>query len=132
MWLVDNHRDSLFCFRIMAELQFPLPRPEVINLTRGRFVNCVAIVTGGASGIGRATAERLANDGASVAIFDINDRLGRTVADDLSARGLKVTAYDVDISKMDAVVAGVKQVVEKYGGINLLVNNAVNFLSAGT
>ncbi|XP_064622469.1 dihydroanticapsin 7-dehydrogenase-like [Lineus longissimus] len=117
-----------------ADNGFPFPRMgPILAGTRERFTDRVAIVTGGASGIGRATVTRLANDGAMVAIFDINDDLGKALATELSEKGdaERVTQYNVDISKMDAVEAGVRQVVEKYGGIHLLVNNAVDFCSAG-
>ncbi|EDO36539.1 predicted protein [Nematostella vectensis] len=60
----------------------------------GRFHGRVAIVTGGASGIGKATVERLAREGASVAILDINDELGQQVETDLRSSGLDVEEKD--------------------------------------
>ena len=74
----------------------------------------VAIVTGGASGLGAAIAHRLREDGAAVAIFDVNPDAATDV--DL--------AVAVDVTDDASVVAGVEQVVEKFGRLDILVNNA--------
>lgn len=77
-----------------------------------------AIVTGGASGIGAATSRRMTEEGARVAVFDINGDGAETLAKELD--GL---AYTVDVTDFDAVRAAVDDAQEKLGGISLLHNN---------
>ncbi len=93
--------------------------------------NRVAIVTGGASGIGRASAEEFAKAGVSVAIFDINENVGRELAGALSAEGLAVAFHRVDVSDAEAVKAGVAEVATAWGQIDFLMNNAVSFVAKG-
>ncbi|MBC8152347.1 MAG: SDR family oxidoreductase [Bacteroidetes bacterium] len=89
-----------------------------------RFINQAAIVTGGADGIGKAIASRLASEGATVALFDSNgDLLDRTVAD-LTGQGYAVTGHAVDISQEDAVEEAVQKVVSKMGRLDIMVNSA--------
>jgi NAD(P)-dependent dehydrogenase (short-subunit alcohol dehydrogenase family) len=73
----------------------------------------VAIVTGGASGLGAAIADRLREDGARVAVFDLAPE---TAAADLAVR--------VDVTDDASVVAGVERVVSELGGVDIVVNNA--------
>lgn len=86
----------------------------------------VAIVTGGASGIGRATARRLAADGAHVAIFDINLEGAKQVAEELietygHRRGM---ALHCDVTSEEAVMQAFEEVVLAYGGVDVVVSNA--------
>ena len=81
----------------------------------------VAIVTGGASGIGRACVERLAAEGASVMIADIDLDAATELAATL---GDRVDAVATDISDADQVQAMVDATVERFGGLHVLVNNA--------
>mgnify|MGYP001078787030 CR=1 FL=1 len=74
----------------------------------------VAIVTGGASGLGAAIAARLRADGARVAVFDVNPD---------AATGVDL-AVAVDVTDDASVIAGVQRVVDEWGGIDILVNNA--------
>ena len=93
--------------------------------TKGRFANKVCIITGGASGIGRATVNRFVNDGASVAVFDINEAAGKHLRDELTAAGYNVQFYKVDVADKKQCVEGVKKVAEEHEGkIHFLVNNA--------
>jgi NAD(P)-dependent dehydrogenase (short-subunit alcohol dehydrogenase family) len=84
----------------------------------------VAVVTGGAMGIGEATAGLLAAEGASVAILDIKDAEGKAVAKDIVARGGKAGYWHADVSKEAEVKAAMAGVFEKYGRLDILVNNA--------
>jgi len=90
----------------------------------------VAIVTGGASGIGEAITNELAENGATVAIADLLEDVGRETARGLEARGFKARVFPVDVSDAAQVGAMVKSVVETYGGVDILVNNAVNSVAA--
>ncbi len=92
----------------------------------------VAIVTGGASGIGRATARRLAEDGAHVAIFDINLEGAKAVAGELNKKhGHKRSiAVHCDVTSEEAVAQAFAEVILAYGGIDLVVSNAGIAISA--
>ena len=91
----------------------------------------VAIVTGGASGIGAATAGEFAKEGAAVAIFDINQALGQQWAKTLREQGHDVEFFAVDVSDVEACRAGVNAVVARWGRLDFLVNCAVSFISKG-
>jgi 2-hydroxycyclohexanecarboxyl-CoA dehydrogenase len=82
------------------------------------------IVTGAASGIGLATAERFARDGAKVAIWDINEEGAKRVAADLVAAGGKAIASRVDVSNRAQVNAALERMHAEFGSVQILVNNA--------
>ena len=89
-----------------------------------RFTNQVAIITGGADGIGKGIAQRLATEGATVVLFDINsEQLERTVAE-FNAQGYTVAGHVVDISQEGPVEAGIQSVVDTYGKLDIMVNSA--------
>ncbi len=84
----------------------------------------VAIVTGAAQGLGWAIAKRLADDGACLAIADINWERAQEKAALLQRMGQEAMAIKVDVSKANEVAHMVEQVLEKFGRIDILVNNA--------
>jgi 3-oxoacyl-[acyl-carrier protein] reductase len=84
----------------------------------------VAIVTGAASGMGRATAHLFADEGARLALFDINRDGLSTVADECRSVGTEVLPLSTDLSDRDAVEKSVQAVAAHFGGIDILVNNA--------
>lgn len=86
-----------------------------------RLQDRIALITGGAAGIGRATAERFAEEGATVVICDLNPEAGEAVA---AALGPAAAFYQVNITDRAAVQAWVDAVVARYGRIDILVNNA--------
>ena len=86
-----------------------------------RFENKVVMVTGGAAGIGRVTAECFAEEGAKVAICDVNPEAGQSAA---KALGPEASFEKVDVSDTASVLNWVKSVSDKYGQIDVLVNNA--------
>ena len=83
-----------------------------------------AIVTGGAVGIGRACVERMAEEGASLAIFDVLDTQGKALAADLATRGHKVTYQHVDVSDEAAMKSAIDRTARDLGGLHVMVNNA--------
>ena len=84
----------------------------------------VAIVTGGARGIGRAIAERYADEGARVVVADILEKDAQETAD---AIGRGAFAVQLDVTKRASIDAMVNTVVDRAGGIDILVNNAAIF-----
>ncbi|MFN2115673.1 MAG: 3-oxoacyl-[acyl-carrier-protein] reductase [Anaerolineae bacterium] len=88
-----------------------------------RFDGKVAIVTGGAQGIGRAIAERLVSEGATVVIADVQDEVGLATAADIAASGATVDYVHADVTKSDDVAAMAKHTVDAHGRVDILVNN---------
>jgi NAD(P)-dependent dehydrogenase (short-subunit alcohol dehydrogenase family) len=90
----------------------------------GRVDGKTAIVTGGALGIGKATAERLAGEGAQVAVTDLKDDEGASVVTDIEAVGGTARYWHMDVSDEDEVKRVFDEVADAFGGIDVLVNNA--------
>src|SRR5215470_3860025 len=91
------------------------------------------LVTGSANGIGAATARRLAEEGCTVGILDMDVAAGADVAGAIEARGRRAKPYNVDITDYDAVARAVESFEASFGPVSFLVNNAgwdraVNFL----
>ncbi len=84
----------------------------------------VAIVTGGARGIGKAICERLADEGARIAIVDLLIEAARQTADEFNAKGFEARAYAANVAKMEDAEATVAAVVKDFGSVDILVNNA--------
>jgi len=89
-----------------------------------RLENKVAIVTGGSAGLGRATAELFASEGAAVSIWDVNTEAGQSLADELNAAGYRAEFRTIDVSDSVAVSATVEAVREAFGSVDILINNA--------
>jgi len=94
--------------------------PPAMNMQPGQ----VAFITGAASGIGRAAAQRLAAAGIRVAVADLNVDGARAVEQHIRAAGGAAAAVEVDVTRFDAVQAAVQRTRALLGPITILVNNA--------
>jgi 3-oxoacyl-[acyl-carrier protein] reductase len=90
----------------------------------GKLDGKVALVTGGAQGIGRAIALRLAGEGADVAVSDINLEKAQETCREVESRGRKALAVGGSVAEAKAAEAMVEKTVEALGGLDILVNNA--------
>jgi meso-butanediol dehydrogenase/(S,S)-butanediol dehydrogenase/diacetyl reductase len=84
----------------------------------------VALVTGAGQGIGRAIALRLANDGANVAIVDLNNEKIQAVADEVRKTGRKAATFNADVTDRAQVYAAIDDAEKDLGGFDIIVNNA--------
>lgn len=89
-----------------------------------RFNEQVAIITGGASGLGRTIAERIASEGGRVALFDLNAALLETVAAEFEEQGYEASTHVVDIASEEQVATAFEQVISAYGKVDIMVNAA--------
>lgn len=89
-----------------------------------RLENKVAIITGAAMGMGRATAELFAEHGAKVVVADFNSEAGKEVVESINAKGGTAAFVKVDISDSKQVEAMVKFAVDTFGRLDIAVNNA--------
>jgi NAD(P)-dependent dehydrogenase (short-subunit alcohol dehydrogenase family) len=89
-----------------------------------RLKDKVAVVTGSASGIGRAIADRFVSEGAVVVIADLNESAIETAVEEIKAAGGKAAGCKVDVSKREQTQELMRKVGEEHGRIDILVNNA--------
>ena len=104
------------------------PQRKVI---RDRFLGKVAIVTGGSSGIGRATVNELCREGASVSFTGIEHEIGLMTERELSALGFPALFLYGDMADPDLPNHVVQDTVARFGRVDYLVNNAFSFISKG-
>ncbi|ABX31453.1 short-chain dehydrogenase/reductase SDR [Petrotoga mobilis SJ95] len=97
----------------------------------GRLEGKVAIITGAARGMGRAEAELFAKEGAKVVVADILEKEAKEVADKINKDGYEAMAVKLDVTKADEWKKVVDQVTEKWGKVDVLVNNAGIFPRSG-
>jgi len=101
-----------------------------MSATRFDFENKVAIVTGAAQGIGAACAERLARDGAAVALWDVDDARGEALAASLASRGSRAIYRHCNVASKAEVEAALAATLAAFGRVDALVNNAGIFKAA--
>lgn len=84
----------------------------------------VAIVTGGAQGIGKSIATQLAQAGANIVIADVVEEVAKSTAQEISQKGNEAISIKVDVSSLSSVEEMVKKTLDKFGRIDILINNA--------
>ena len=84
----------------------------------------VAVVTGAASGMGRATAALFADEGARVAALDVNEEPLQAVVGEIAGAGYPARGWTMDVADLDAINRVIPAIAEHFGGIDILVNNA--------
>jgi NAD(P)-dependent dehydrogenase (short-subunit alcohol dehydrogenase family) len=89
-----------------------------------KFSNKIAIIAGGAGGIGKGVALRLGQEGATVALFDFNQSLLEQTLAEFERRQIKAKGFLIDISNEDQVKNGISQIAKEYGRIDILINAA--------
>lgn len=99
---------------------FPATRKNVRLKLRGQ----TAVVTGAASGIGRAIAVSLARRGCNLALADIDDESLKRTAEKVAVEGVAISSHHLDVSDRAAVAAFPEQVLAEHAGVDLLINNA--------
>jgi NAD(P)-dependent dehydrogenase (short-subunit alcohol dehydrogenase family) len=90
----------------------------------GRLAGKVSIVTGGASGIGRATCRLFAREGARVAVADVDESGGRALADEIVGEGGRATFHRLDVTVEEQWVSTIEDVLRLHQRLDVLVNNA--------
>ncbi|MBF0278657.1 MAG: SDR family oxidoreductase [SAR324 cluster bacterium] len=90
----------------------------------GRLADKTAVITGGGSGIGRSMALRFAQEGAKVAILEMNDESAASVLDQILSEGGEAQSYHCDVSSQDSVRDCFKKVIDQFKHLDILINNA--------
>lgn len=89
-----------------------------------RFENKICLVTGGGSGIGKATCLRLASEGGTVIVIDINEQHGNETVETIKQHKGKAEFINADVAIADSIKTCIKTVIDKHNRIDVLVNNA--------
>lgn len=89
-----------------------------------RLENKVAVITGGAQGIGKAAVKRFAEEGAVVIIWDVNEEKASSTINEFRNICDKISFQKVDVTKLESVTEAAKQIIEKHQKIDILINNA--------
>jgi len=91
---------------------------------QGRVAGKVALITGGGSGIGEATAQRMHEEGAKVVVVDINHENALKVAEGINSQGGEASAFVADVADEEATRAMIRHAVDTFGRLDILHNNA--------
>ena len=98
------------------------------RMVQMRFKNKVSIVTGGSQGIGEEIVRKLGEDGSKVVIADINEEKGQAAIDRMQSNDIDAAFIKTDVSEEESVKNLIHETVKKYGGLDILVNNAARTL----
>ncbi|MGH9344734.1 MAG: SDR family NAD(P)-dependent oxidoreductase, partial [Terriglobia bacterium] len=90
----------------------------------GKLNGKVAVITGAASGMGRATALRFAQEGAAVVVGDLNSQSGETVISEIAANGGRAVFQRTDVTSEADIQAMIERAVKEYGRLDITYNNA--------
>ncbi len=104
-----------------------MPNPRTVQF---HLEDQVIVITGAAQGIGAACAERFAQDGATVALWDVNDTAANVLAQTLTQRGRRAAAFHCDVSRKADVDAALAATLVQFGRVDALINNAGIFKAA--
>ncbi|MGE4323139.1 MAG: SDR family NAD(P)-dependent oxidoreductase, partial [Sphingobium sp.] len=96
----------------------------IMSISGRSTAGSTVFITGAGSGMGRATAELFAADGAHVVVTDIDGQAADAVAQSISAGGGSVLALGMDVADQEEIAAAVAAAVARFGGIDILINNA--------
>jgi len=107
-------------FFVVVGLLWKLKRRLTQKSVKGEIV----LITGGASGIGLLTAEKLAREGSKVVVWDVNQPALEKAKVDLKAKGIEITTFKVDLCDRLAIYAAAEEVKKRVGNVTILVNNA--------
>lgn len=99
-------------------------KPETERNVMSKLNGRTALITGGSNGIGRATVELFAQNGAKVAFLDCDVEGGRNLEEKMTAAGFDVAFFEADVSKEDEVAMSTDRVLDKYQRIDILFNHA--------
>ncbi|MFA5093290.1 MAG: 3-oxoacyl-[acyl-carrier-protein] reductase [Candidatus Omnitrophota bacterium] len=89
-----------------------------------RLKDKVALITGGARGIGQAIAMTFAKEGADIVVADVNLEIAQKTATEIEALGRKAMALEMDVTNYEKVEEGINKILDKMGKVDILVNNA--------
>ena len=89
-----------------------------------RLKDKVALITGGARGIGQAIAMTFAREGADIVVADVNLEIAQKTASEIESLGRKAMALEMDVTNYDKVEEGINKILDKMGKVDILVNNA--------
>lgn len=88
------------------------------------FKNKIILITGGAAGIGKSTAKAFAELGGSIVIWDLNEEAGKEFVSELKEDDVPSLFRKVDVTNFDEVGKGIQEIVDNYGKVDVLINNA--------
>lgn len=109
MFITPHTGNNLSVIRILAEV---------------KEMSKVAVITGGAQGIGKGIAERLGNDGFNIVISDMNIELAQQTVEEFKSKDIHAIAVKGDVSKQEDQFALVSEAVEQFGSVDVFINNA--------
>jgi len=109
---------------VLLSLLFWLVREYTFRFREKRLQGDVAVITGGASGIGRLMALNLAKEGCTVVIWDMDENNAGKVVQEITSKGGKAASFKVNVTDRHVVYSCAKAVLEQFGRVDILINNA--------